>query len=417
MNNILIVEDSKSIVESLQNNIEDLGYNCVVAKNYKECAAKLLEYKGNFKVALLDLGLPDAPNGEVVDFVTKFNIPSIVLTGSKIEEHEEKFRNKNIVDYVIKEGNFSIRYAVSLVKRIISNDEIDILVVDDSKSFLFKVDELLKRYKLNTHMAYNGEEAFSILESNPNIKLVITDYNMPKMDGLELTKKIRKKYNKDELAIIVASSDSNNKIASKFLKYGANDYIYKTFTTEEFYTRLNSNLEILELFNDVKDKANKDYLTGMYNRRYLFDYGEELFKRVQHKKNDSFCIAIIDIDKFKNINDTWGHDIGDIAIKEVPKILSKYVGDNSLIARLGGEEFCILLKDRKIDDIKKLFEEVRSAFERNVIKTKKCDVSFTISIGVCTVFEDNLIKMINHADNVLYKAKETGRNKVIYYES
>ncbi len=85
---------------------------------------------------LLDLGLPDAPNGEVVDFVTKFNIPSIVLTGSKIEEHEERFRNKNIVDYVIKEGNFSIRYAVSLVKRIISNDKIDILVVDDSK-FIF----------------------------------------------------------------------------------------------------------------------------------------------------------------------------------------------------------------------------------------------------------------------------------------
>jgi len=417
MDNILIVEDSKSIIKSLQSNIEELGHNCIVAKSYKECAEKLLEFKGNFKVALLDLGLPDAPNGEVVDFVTKFNIPSIVLTGSKIEEHEERFRNKNIVDYVIKEGNFSIRYAVSLVKRIISNDKIDILVVDDSRSFLLKVDELLKRYKLNTHLAYNGEEALSILEANPNIKLVLTDYYMPKMDGLELTKKIRKKYNKDELAIIVASSDSNNKVASKFLKYGANDYIYKTFTTEEFYTRLNSNLEILELFKDVKDKANKDYLTSMYNRRYLFDYGEELFQRVKHKKNDSFCVAIIDIDKFKYINDTWGHDVGDIAIKEVPLILSKYVGDNSLMARLGGEEFCILLKDREKEEIKKLFEEVKCAFENNIIKTKKCDLSFTVSIGVCTILEDSLTKMINHADDALYKAKKTGRNKVVYYES
>ncbi len=101
-------------------------------------------------------------------------------------------------------------------------------------SFLLKVDELLKRYKLNTHIAYNGEEALSILEANPNIKLVLTDYYMPKMDGLELTKKIRKKYNKDELAIIVTSSDSNNKVASKFLKYGANDYIYKNI----YYRRI-----------------------------------------------------------------------------------------------------------------------------------------------------------------------------------
>lgn len=417
MDNILIVEDSKSIIESLQNHIEDLGYHCVIAKSYKECAEKLLEFKGNFRVALLDLGLPDAPNGEVVDFVTKFNIPSIVLTGTKLEQYEEKFRNKNIVDYVIKEGNFSIRYAVSLVKRIIANSEIDILVVDDSKSFLFKVDELLKRYKLNTHIAYNGEEAFRILESNQKIKLVLTDYHMPKMNGLELTKKIRKKYNKDELAIIVTSADDNHKAASKFLKYGANDYIYKTFTTEEFYTRLNSNLEILELFTDVRNKANKDYLTGMYNRRYLFDYGEDLFQRALHKKNDSFCVAIIDIDKFKNINDTWGHDIGDIAIKEVPTILSQCIEDNSLIARLGGEEFCIILKDRNIDEIKELFEKVRATFENNIIKTKKCDLSFTISIGVCTTLEYSLTKMINHADNALYKAKETGRNKVVYYES
>lgn len=416
-NNILLVDDSKLILNALKSEIKKIGYNCVTASSYKDCAQKLLEYKGKFAVALCDLGLPDAANGEVVSLVNKFNIPSIVFTASELEDDEKKFRNKDIVDYVIKEGKFSIDYAVSLIKRIISNINEEVLIVDDSKSFIAKVEILLKRYRLTTHKATNGQEALEILKANSNIKVVITDYLMPKMDGLELTKEIRRNYTKDELAIIVASATDSNKTASKFLKYGANDFIYKTFTNEEFYTRLNANLEILELFRSVKDKANKDYLTGMFNRRYLFDSGEEIFTRIKKRKEESLYVAIIDIDKFKNINDTWGHDIGDIAIKEVPKILSEHISSNSLIARLGGEEFCVLLKGRTLDEAKVLFEKIRDTFENNIIKTQECDLSFTISVGVCIKIQDSLTQMITKADNALYKAKETGRNKVVYDES
>lgn len=414
--NVLVIDDSSLISNALRNEVEDLGYDCIVATSYKESAQKLLEYKGKFDVALCDLGLPDAPNGEVVSLVTKFNIPAIVLTGSETEDDEEKFREMNIVDYVIKEGKFSIDYAVSLVKRIITNYKTDILLVDDSKSFITKAEDLLKKYRLNTYIARNGLEALEILEKHPSIKLVLTDYMMPKMDGLELTKKIRKNYTKDELAIIVTSASTNDKNSSKFLKYGANDFLFKNFTTEQFYTRLNSNLEILELFQNVKDKANKDYLTGMFNRRYLFDNGEEIYERIKNRQEENLFVAIIDIDKFKNINDTFGHDIGDIAIKEIPKILNKYIGSNSLIARLGGEEFCILLKGRTIDEAKDLFEEIRDAFENNLIVTEKVDLSFTVSTGVCMKLEESLTKMITKADEALYEAKETGRNKVVYYE-
>jgi len=317
MKNILIVDDSKLITTAVKTVVEEqLSLNCVIAGSMKEAADRMLEYKGAFAVALLDLGLPDAPNGEIVELVTKFDIPSIVLTASHDIENEQKFRYKNIVDYVVKDSSFSIHYAVSVIKRIVSNTHLKILIVDDSKTFLQKACDLVERYQLNVYKATNGKEALRILEEHPDIKIVFTDYMMPELDGLELTKEIRKNYTKDELSIIVTSNVSAKTIPAKFLKYGANDFIYKGFTNEEFYARLNSSLEILELFEDAKNKANKDYLTGLYNRRYLFDEGVKLYEK-NKKENSCFSVSILDIDKFKNINDTFGHAVGDVAIQEV----------------------------------------------------------------------------------------------------
>lgn len=419
MENILIVEDSVSVSNALKVIIdEDMGYNGVVAHSKKEASEMLLKYRGKFAVALLDLGLPDAPNGEVVDFVVKFNIPSIILTGSTLKDDEKTFRDKHIVDYVIKESSFAIYYTLSLVKRIVSNRKKKVLIVDDSKVFLEQAKMLLDRYQLKVFGAADGIEALKIIKKHPDIKVVFTDYNMPNMDGLELTKNLRKKYRKDEMSIIImtAMNSDTKKISAKFLKYGANDYIYKGFSNEEFYARLNSALEILELFEQAKDKANKDYMTGMFNRRYLFDEGQELYTRIKVREDDSLVTAIIDIDNFKNINDTWGHDIGDIAIKEVAVILSRVAGDNSLIARLGGEEFCLLLKGRTKKEAKKLLEQIREAFEKNIIKTKKCDVGYTVSIGATFDMGLSLEDMISKADKALYCAKNRGRNLVSYYE-
>lgn len=415
MNNILIVEDSKSIANTLSILIEEeLNYNAVIATTMKEAASSLLKYKGKIQVALLDLGLPDSQNGEIVDFINKFNIPTIILTGSNITEQEKKIRDKDIVDYVIKDGLYSLKYAVSVVKRIINNAKSKVLLVDDSRTFLESSKDLIEKYMLTTFVATNGEDALTILKKNPEIKIVITDYNMPKMDGLELTREIRKEYSKDELSIIVSTSIEDKTIASKFLKYGANDFIYKGFSQEELFARLSANLEIIELFEDVKNRANRDFLTNMYNRRYLFDIGVKKYEKAKLEKND-FAVAIIDIDKFKNINDTYGHDIGDIAIKEVAKILDKhFITTNDLIARLGGEEFCILINDKKKNEVESILENVRQSFENNIIKVDEFDLKYTVSIGCSFEFGKSLDEMIQSADQGLYIAKDSGRNQVRY---
>ena len=236
---------------------------------------------------------------------------------------------------------------------------------------------------------------------------------MPKMDGLELTKRIRKDFTKDQISVIIVSNDPCKRIPTKFLKYGANDFLYKGFSNEEFFARINSNIEILELFEEINNKANKDYLTGMYNRRYLFDNGEKIYNEHKNKNND-FAVALIDIDKFKAINDTYGHDVGDMAIKEVGNILNQAIQKDVLISRMGGEEFCILLYNRTQDEIMVLLEKIRNLFESNQIEFENHKLKYTVSIGCSFEFGKNLDEMIQKADNGLYEAKNSGRNKVRY---
>ncbi len=412
---ILIIEDSASIINTLKNFIQNElnDVQIFVAKSMKESATLLLEQKGKFDIVLADLGLPDAPNGEVVEFIAKFSLPTVILTGTNNDDIETKFRNKNIVDYVIKDGISALSYASSIVKRILNNSKIKVLVVDDSKTFLEQIKALLRRYRFQALTALNGEEALKLLEENRDIKIVLTDYLMPKINGLELTKRIRKEFTKDEISIIIVSNDLSRKIPAKFLKYGANDFIYKGFSNEEFFARINSNIEILELFDELKNKANKDYLTGMYNRRYLFDSGKKLYEEYKNKSK-SFAVALIDIDKFKNINDTYGHNMGDIAIKEVAIILNKYVDKDALISRMGGEEFCMFIYDKKEEEVKKLLEQIRVGFEKNEIQVGDLKLEFTVSIGCSLEYGESLDEMIQKADIGLYDAKNSGRNKVRY---
>lgn len=410
---ILIVDDSITLLQGLVSVLEHISpLEIFTAKSKQECANLLLQEKGKFDIAILDLGLPDAPDGEIILFMEKFSIPSIILTAKQYDKNNPLYKHDFIIDYVIKNGAYSLDYTAYVVQRFIDNSKVDVLVVDDSRSFSAKIKHLCKKYNINTILASCAEDAIKIMKSKNKIKLILVDYIMPGMNGLELTALMRKKYKKDEISIIALSSITDKEIVAKFLKYGANDFIYKDFSDEEFYARVNSNLDIIKLFEQSRDRANKDYMTGMYNRRYLFEKGRKIYKKA--KKVDSYLsCAIIDIDKFKNINDQYGHDVGDIAIQHIPEILNTFLDNNNLISRVGGEEFCIISKNINEREILELYEEIRKAFEETIINIEDLKLKFTVSIGLTTSFASSFEDMLKQADLALYEAKETGRNKVV----
>ena len=404
---VLVVDDSKVICNTLQKLIvEELDYEPIIAHSKAQCEELLLKYKDSIDVALLDLELPDAKIGQVVDYVTNFNIPSIVLTSSI--DKEELFRSKNLVDYVIKENSFSFSYAISLVKRVINNKGKEVVVFGEDAGYLKKIATLIKRYQLKPIILNDSQDLMNELSNSNNIEVIFIHLEHSNQNGYEILKQVRKKYSRNNLIItIITEKVDNSKMLAKFLKMGANDFLYEDFEEEEFYARLTLHLDNLDIFKDIQTKANQDYLTGAYNRRYFFQEGFRRFQKTQNVK-----LFIIDIDKFKIINDTYGHAIGDIVLKDLVKTLQeKLLSFDSIISRFGGEEFCVVMFDIENNIFLETLEMLRQTFEKSTLKIDDNIVQYTISIGYTYEKLESLDEMINNADKGLYQAKTSGRNQ------
>lgn len=415
MKKVLVVDDSKTILNKVKVELEKYdGIEPVFAKSYQE-AMEVMQ-QSDIQAAILDYNLPDAPEGEVIALADSYQIPTVILTGTVNKNVQNMILKCSVVDYIVKDGLSSIAAAVNAINRALKNYGKTVLIVDDSALYRHTLKESLERIHLNVIEAKDGQEALDIINSHQyTIPLLITDNIMPKLNGIDLTFKLRETYSKAELGIIATGSTEDEDTIAKFLKFGANDFMHKPFSHPEVATTINSNLEILDLFEQIKDMANKDFLTGSYNRRYFFESGSAMFSKAR-RKDAPLAVAMLDIDKFKSINDTYGHDVGDVAIKEVKKILDQNLRHSDLMARFGGEEFCILLEEISYDNVQRLFEKIRKSFEHNVIETKGTQLSYTVSIGVQYGLVDSLEEMVRLSDVALYEAKENGRNQVKVFE-
>ncbi|HFU76369.1 MAG TPA: response regulator, partial [Arcobacter sp.] len=210
-NKILIIDDDKTILRILKDKCESqLKAEVITATTYKEAIKIILQNKAAIKVAVVDLNLPDATNGQLADYTLAKNIPTIVLTGMFDNDIKERLLYNDVLDYIQKDSQKSLSNAIKAVDRVLKNYETTILLVDDSKIQRELLKNLLISLKLNVLTAQNGKEALDIInDKTHNISLLLTDYNMPVMDGMELTLAVRELYDKDELGIIVLSSNEN----------------------------------------------------------------------------------------------------------------------------------------------------------------------------------------------------------------
>ncbi|PNV82047.1 MAG: diguanylate cyclase response regulator [Sulfurimonas sp.] len=409
---ILVVEDNKTLAKLIAKKISvELDFEVDVAYSLQEAKLFLKRYK--YFLNLLDLNLPDAPNGEIVDYALKLENRVIVLSGNIDKDFRKAILKKNIIDYVNKSGVNDVNYIIQTIKRVEKNNNHTVLVIDDSMVFRKQMQSMLENMFFRVIAVAHGEEALGILNTNPNISLVLTDYHMPVMNGLELTTEIRKTYTKTDLAIIVISSDKDEDTTALFLKNGANDYIKKPFSKEEFSCRINNSIEALENIQEITNHTNRDFLTGLYNRRYFFANASKYFEDAM-SNSEPFAIAMIDIDHFKKINDTYGHDTGDKAIVDLADILRSSVSSDDIVARFNGEEFCVLLKNVSTQKALKILEKIKENVGRHVtLSEKNEEIKFSVSIGVATTHDEDLNASVNEADMMLYNAKQNGRNQIV----
>jgi len=411
-NKILIVEDNKALAKLIAKKMEDkVEMDIDVAHTMAEAQAFLNNSKDYF-IALLDLNLPDAPNGEIVDYVISKGLPSIVLTGSIDDATRESFIHKDIVDYVYKGNMDDINYIFQIINRLSKNRQYKVMVVEDSAPFRNSLKKILTSLQFQVFTAAHGEEAMSYFADNPDIRLVVCDYRMPVKDGLEVLKEIRAAGDKNQIGVLMMTSPSENVNGAIFLKNGANDFIAKPFVKEELICRVNNLIEAMENINQIADFANKDFLTGVYNRRYFYDDMNE-YVAYAEERAEPYAVAMLDIDHFKEINDACGHDSGDRVLKTLAKKLIDETKNGDLIARFGGEEFCIVLKNVSNEEAVKFFVNLRANIASCNVQLKKEQKNFTVSIGVAFSRSDyKLDELLELADEALYRAKENGRNRV-----
>lgn len=410
---ILVVDDSKFFSRIIKKAItERIGAEVTTVDTLAAAKKLVTEAAQPFHLALVDIILPDSSEGEAVEFLMQKRIPCIVFTSFYSEDLRQMILDWNVIDYVVKDTPASVNYLMDIVERLHRNRETKILVVDDSKTSRLHVRGLLTGYQCQVVEAGTGDEALEILEKTPDISLVITDYFMPGMTGVELVQQIRKKYDREQLAIIgIASGVSRGALSVQFIKFGANDFLKKPFLPEEFFCRLSQNLGMLEMFRKLKDVGVRDTLTGIHNRRFFFEAGGGLFasaKREQLK----LTAAIIDLDLFRQVNDGFGHEAGDTVLRRVAEMLRRQCRQTDIVARYRGEQFAILTVNLADESVTQFFDRIRKSIENEAFAHLGRPIKVTASFGVCRGARDSLEIMMTEAEEMLAQAKKNGRNRV-----
>lgn len=410
MQKLLIIEDSP-LIQKVIKHLAATELNCEFDLVSTMADTVSLIDKNNYFLALADLSLPDAPNGEVVDILLTANISTIVLTSFMNDARRQQMLNKGVLDYIYKENRDSYFTAVKLANQIMLNKDLTVLVADDSKTLRKYICTQLRKMLYTVVEVENGQQALNALNNHPEIELLITDYNMPVMNGIELIKAVRQKRSRNTFPIIGLSSSTDPTLSAQFIKYGANDFLITPFIHEEFQWRILKTMEQIALFKKVSNAANKDYLTQICNRRYYIQKTEKLLLEAQ-RNGTELVVGLIDVDHFKQVNDTHGHDAGDAVLVQVAQLLTQ-VFNGFTVARYGGEEFIVSVQGVEIALTLKYFEKFRKLIESTKFKVSDKKLSISVSLGVACHRQDTLIQLIDRADTALYQAKNAGRNRVI----
>ena len=412
---VLVVEPHPFFARVLQTRLEEqLKIELIVARTFAEAQAMTETDDGKLFLALVDANLSDCEPGIPVDYFTERDLPVIVVANRYDSEQYEDVLTRGAIDYVVRESGNGMEYLLSLIRRVQRNASMTAIVVDNNESRRSYVAEQLRLFRLRVMETSSAELALQSMEVADNVKLVVTAFKIggkDGMDGADLTRKIRSNYTKEDVSIIGLSSSAGSATSARFIKLGANDFLRAPFEREEFFCRVTQNLDLMEYISALNAAATRDFLTGLFNRRHFFDVADPMLMAAR-RHNAKPVVAMMDIDHFKKINDTYGHDAGDEVLKKVGEVLDSAVRKSDLVARLGGEEFAIFSPDMDPQHAFEIFDSVRQKIEDTPVNTAAGVIHVTMSVGVSTAKADLLSEMLNAADRQLYAAKNGGRNRV-----
>ena len=294
-----------------------------------------------------------------------------------------------------------------------------VLIAEDDPIFRRVLQSRLQNWGYQVITAENGARAWEILQQDNAPDLLILDWMMPGIDGLEVCRKIRERQRNPYQYILLVTGKDDKQDVVKGLEAGADDYLTKPFDSGELRARvevgkrfMTLQYELIQARENLRYQATHDALTGIWSRTAILDVlGRELQRGV--RSSSSTGILMIDLDYFKKINDTHGHLTGDAVLKETAHRINLSVRSYDFTGRYGGEEFLAVLSNCGPDDLRAVAERVRRAIADTPICLEFKSIAITVSIGgVATSKATTDLELLSAADSALYEAKRNGRNRV-----
>tara|TARA_Y100001970_G_scaffold67384_1_gene85904 strand:+ start:2981 stop:4465 length:1485 start_codon:yes stop_codon:yes gene_type:complete len=336
------------------------------------------------------------------------------IRGESIDSNNDNSSNQLESAEALFKSLGDIEYSITLGDEI---KESDILIVDDNVTNCEVLQRRLSMQGLSCRTAYDGNTAIAeVFKKTPD--LILLDVILPDINGLELLKTFRKEHNSESLPVIMVSAFNDVDSISKCIQLGAQDYLPKPINGTILLAKVVAALERKfwrerekELVDKLHIQATTDQLTGIYNRRVIFEALDEAMDNSKQSKDRQFATIMFDIDFFKQVNDNYGHAGGDAVLISFAKLLQTEISSPNIVGRIGGEEFLAILyldPDQAKEFCIKLIKKINS----NVVNFDGKDIKVSSSGGVAFSTEtETSADLTNKADERLYEAKKDGRNR------
>ncbi len=433
---VFVVDDSATVRHSIQQQLEGGGYATVAFGDGLEMISSLRWMDAPPDLVIMDVDMPRLDGFSTCRKLRKYEeqgllkwsgktpLPVVLISSHDTLEHRRRGFRLGCLDFIAKPFTPAeiLRVVDSFLRPETTFAGMSALVVDDSQVVRHLVSRCLAQVGLRAYQAEDGQAAYEMLcDQNLEVDLVIVDYRMPRMKGDEFVYLVRRCPETAQLPVLFLSSEEDSDHIITMFRAGASDYLVKPFIREELLARVKVHLQsrlylarLEEMNRNLYDLAVRDSLTGLYNRRYLMDFLTRIFARIVRSGMDLGCV-FFDLDYFKRINDSLGHDFGDHVLAEIGSLVRRQVRGGDLAVRYGGEEFVLVLPRTGLRACVGVAERLRASIEAHPFASRGKSCQVTISAGVATVLNDNPAsanELIQLADRLLYVAKSRGRNQV-----
>lgn len=451
---VLVVDDILPNVKLLEAKLTSEYYDVLTAMNGEEALKKVAEESPD--IVLLDVMMPGMDGFEVCTRIKSSpesaHIPVVMVTALTDVQDKVRGLESGADDFLSKPINDMALMARvrSLVRLKMSTDEwrmrentanqlgvvddnatamsestekANILVIEDKDFELRKIEDTLDEDHHAVMAADSGAEAMELIASH-DYDVILVSLNLDNEDGLRLCSHLKSNERSRAVPIMMLGTDEDMKRIAHGLEIGVNDYLIRPLERSELLARSRTQIRrkrfqerLRASFEVSLSMALTDSLTGLYNRRYLEVHLDKLLKKNQ-ENNKALAVMMIDIDHFKPVNDTYGHKAGDEALKIFSKRLVDNLRSFDLVARLGGEEFVVILPDISERRTYMVAERLRRAIQDELFDVGAPDgpIKVTTSIGAAIIEpgDHTVQQVLERADKMVYDAKETGRNSVVF---